>query len=122
MRRNTVLGFAAGAVVGGVIALLSAPRSGVETRRRVRERTGELTDQARGKLADTADAVRERAVATKDTVREHAVATTDSVRHGVESSLGVVKRNAAALSDAASEAYRVYREQVEVASVNDRAD
>ncbi|MEZ4648372.1 MAG: YtxH domain-containing protein [Candidatus Eisenbacteria bacterium] len=107
MNRNTVLGFALGAAVGGAVALLRAPNSGVETRRRVREKTGELSGQAKEKLSGTAS-----------TVKEHAVATKDTVKHGVETGLDVVKRNASAISDAASEGYRVYREQLEVASTN----
>ena len=51
-------------------------------------------------------------------MKDQAVATKDTVKHGVEASVDVVKRNAHALSDAASEGYRVYREQLEVAGTN----
>ena len=51
---NFAVGFLAGAVVGGIIALLFAPRTGKETRALIRESAIEVKERA----LDVADTVR----------------------------------------------------------------
>ena len=46
------LGALAGAAVGGVIALLFAPKSGKELRQDVRGKTGELIESGKAKVGD----------------------------------------------------------------------
>lgn len=46
MGRGLLLGFLTGSVVGAVLALLYAPKSGRELRADIKQKTGELTDQA----------------------------------------------------------------------------
>ncbi|HVP66727.1 MAG TPA: YtxH domain-containing protein [Anaeromyxobacteraceae bacterium] len=52
---SVLLAFLTGAAVGGIVALLLAPRSGPETRRRLVE----MSDEAREKLGRVPVAVRE---------------------------------------------------------------
>jgi len=44
----TLLAFALGAAIGGGLALLTAPRSGVETREKLKD----MVDESRGKLSE----------------------------------------------------------------------
>jgi len=46
MGKGLLVGFLAGSVVGAIIALLYAPKSGREFRADIRQKTGELKDQA----------------------------------------------------------------------------
>ncbi len=74
MRRcNTgavVGGFLAGALVGGVVALLFAPRSGAETRGMIRDY-----------VDDKVDAVKDKAAAARDFVEEEIDRYKSRVRH-----------------------------------------
>jgi gas vesicle protein len=57
---DVVLAFLAGAVAGGVVALLLAPEKGSETRRKLRRRVDDLTEKG-GEYFDAAvDEFRER--------------------------------------------------------------
>jgi gas vesicle protein len=51
MARGLIVGFIAGSVVGAVLALLYAPKAGVELRRDIKEKTGELVDKGEEYLA-----------------------------------------------------------------------
>lgn len=51
-RGGTVLAFLVGGVVGAGIALLYAPNSGAETRKKMKEGLGDATDWARDKYDD----------------------------------------------------------------------
>jgi gas vesicle protein len=55
------IGLLAGAVIGGVIALLYAPQSGKETRQMIREKTGNAVDAIKEKAGDVIDTVKETA-------------------------------------------------------------
>jgi len=46
MGKGLLLGFLAGSVVGAIVALLYAPKSGKELRADIKQKTGELKDQA----------------------------------------------------------------------------
>lgn len=52
--------FVGGAIIGGVIALLFAPRSGAETRGMIRDYVDDEMDTLRTKAADARDMVEER--------------------------------------------------------------
>lgn len=51
---NILVAFLAGAAIGGGIALLTAPRSGRETREKLRSMAGETSDRIR-KIAEEAE-------------------------------------------------------------------
>ena len=56
------VGLLAGAVIGGVIALLFAPQSGKETRQMIKDKATGMVDAIKGKAAEAGEAV--------DTVKE----------------------------------------------------
>ena len=56
-----VTGMLFGAVIGGAVALLLAPKTGSETRQLVRERAGEYIDTARERAGEYVGPARERA-------------------------------------------------------------
>lgn len=64
MNKDQVVGFGigllAGAVIGGVIALIYAPQSGEETRQQIKEKTSEVTGAIKAKASDIVDAVKEK--------------------------------------------------------------
>lgn len=64
MNRDYAIGFGlgllTGAVVGGVIALLYAPKTGTETRQLVKDKATSVADAVRGKTMEVVDAVKEK--------------------------------------------------------------
>ena len=96
-----ITSFTIGAAVGGIVALLTAPRSGEETRRKVQAGASQLGHMTKDRITDTAESLRGGAVATKDMVKD-----------GVENTVHAVKKNASAVGDGATEGYRVFKEQV----------
>ena len=64
MNRDHVIGFGVGlltgAVVGGVIALLYAPKTGTETRQLIRDKAGSVVNAVRGKTSEVVDSVKEK--------------------------------------------------------------
>ncbi len=72
MNKDNVTGFGigllAGAVIGGVIALLYAPKSGKETREMLKSKAMETRERA----IDVAEHVKDFATETADTVKEAA--------------------------------------------------
>ena len=54
-----VIGLLSGAVAGGVIALLYAPRSGKESRQLIGEKATEVTEILKEKTGDAIDTVKE---------------------------------------------------------------
>lgn len=59
MKQNSVLTFLAGAALGAGLAILFAPRSGEETRRRIRERVKRDYDSVKGMVNSAGQRVRE---------------------------------------------------------------
>jgi gas vesicle protein len=55
------IGLLAGAVIGGVIALLYAPQSGKETRQQIKEKATEVAGAVKEKASEVVDAVKEKA-------------------------------------------------------------
>ncbi|BCA79435.1 YtxH domain-containing protein [Desulfuromonas sp. AOP6] len=73
---SVFLAFVMGAAIGGGIALLTAPRSGSETRGKIRDlsdetldRMKELTDEAEGRLKGVVDEGRELLNEKKDLIQ-----------------------------------------------------
>ena len=64
MNRDHVIGFGVGlltgAVVGGVIALLYAPKTGTETRQLIKDKAGSVVNAVRGKTSEVVDSVKEK--------------------------------------------------------------
>ena len=64
MNRDHVIGFGVGlltgAVIGGVIALLYAPKTGTETRQLIKDKATSVVDAVRGKTTEAVDAVKEK--------------------------------------------------------------
>jgi gas vesicle protein len=56
-----VIGLLAGALIGGVVALLFAPQSGKETREKIKEKSAEVIDTVKAKTSEVVDAVKEKA-------------------------------------------------------------
>lgn len=54
------IGLLAGAVIGGVIALLYAPKTGKETRQLIKGKATEVVDAVKGKATEVVDAVKEK--------------------------------------------------------------
>jgi gas vesicle protein len=101
---TAILAFLVGGVVGAGVALLFAPASGAETRRRIREaaddlreRTEELVEESRERIADLVSDGRER--------------IEDLVTHGQES-LSTLSANLRALVEEGRRAYRQRRDDL----------
>lgn len=60
MRNSKLLiGFLAGAAVGGILGILLAPDKGTETRRKILEKGSEMADAVKDKFNDVVDGVRD---------------------------------------------------------------
>jgi len=59
--KGLIIGLFSGAVIGGVIALLYAPKTGKETRQLIKDKAIEVVDTAKEKSSEVMDAVREKA-------------------------------------------------------------
>jgi len=57
------IGLLTGAVIGGVIALLYAPKTGKETRQMIKDKASSVVDAVRGKTTEVADEVKEKTTA-----------------------------------------------------------
>jgi len=62
MNKDHAIGFGvgllAGAVIGGVVALLYAPQSGKETRKMIKDKTAEVVDTVKERTGGVIDSVR----------------------------------------------------------------
>ena len=52
------IGLLSGAVIGGVIALLFAPKTGKETRQMIKDKTTEVVDAVKGKASGVVEAIK----------------------------------------------------------------
>jgi gas vesicle protein len=64
MNKDNAIGFGigllSGAIIGGVIALLYAPKTGAETRKLIKDKTVEVADTVKEKTMGVIDAVKEK--------------------------------------------------------------
>lgn len=67
---NVLVAFLAGAVAGGVVALLFAPASGEETRRRIKETLAKAKDRAAEELERAKEYAETRREALKEAYAE----------------------------------------------------
>jgi gas vesicle protein len=62
MNKDNAIGFGigilSGAVIGGVVALLFAPKTGKETRRLIMDKTSEVVDVVKGKTTEVVHALK----------------------------------------------------------------
>jgi gas vesicle protein len=83
MNKDNAIGFGigllAGAVIGGVIALLYAPKSGKETRQLIKDKATEVVDAVKEDATEVADILKEKTSGVMDTVKE---ATSEASRKG----------------------------------------
>ena len=63
-------GLLIGAVIGGAIALLYAPKSGKETRQLIKDKVTEVVDEVKEEASEVVDEVKEKASGVMDTVKE----------------------------------------------------
>ena len=68
--RDTVFAFLLGAAVGGAVALLFAPASGEETRKRIRRGFDSMYEKGRNMAGRVADGARHQVDAVKAAVHE----------------------------------------------------
>ncbi|MFO7655308.1 MAG: YtxH domain-containing protein [Candidatus Krumholzibacteriia bacterium] len=98
---NNVMAFLLGAAAGAVTALLLAPNSGEETRRRLREGAEDIYEQGEGAVREKTAGVRTRASETGGRVKERAQDVATAARSRVD-----------AVREAATEARRTYSEEM----------
>jgi gas vesicle protein len=83
MNKDNAIGFGigllSGAIIGGVIALLYAPKTGAETRKLIKDKTVEVADTVKEKTMGIIDAVKEK---TDDVVEKVKDEYTDVNRKG----------------------------------------
>jgi len=64
MNKDNAIGFGigllTGAIIGGVIALLYAPKTGKETRQLIKDKAIEVADTAKEKASEVVDTVKEK--------------------------------------------------------------
>jgi gas vesicle protein len=82
-RGGFLSGLLVGAAVGAVLALAFAPRSGEETRRLVRRRTGKLAKEAGERVRSARDDVREALREKKDALRQRLAKGVEALEEGL---------------------------------------
>lgn len=73
------IGLLAGAVIGGVVALLYAPKTGKETRQIIKNKTTDVVDTLKEKTSEVIDTLKQETSEVMDTVKE---ASSEASRKG----------------------------------------
>ncbi len=95
-----------GVAIGAGIALLLAPRSGVETRRMIENRARRTGDRLRDAATGVADDVANQVSSVRDRVTERVGAARNAVRRGQEHVLDAVDAGRYAAGEARSDLER----------------
>lgn len=95
-----------GAAIGAGIALLLAPRSGVETRRMISHRARRTGDRMREAAADVADNVTTHATGVRDSIAERVGVARAAVRRGQDNVLDALDAGRYAAGEARSDLER----------------
>jgi gas vesicle protein len=116
-------GFLFGGVVGAVIALLYAPKSGKETRDEIRKRSLELRDDAEAKLElakQQAENYLEEAKKKLEVLRKEIESAVDSIKGKatdlVDEGKGAVGKETSRIKDAIEAGVSAYKEEKAVKS------
>lgn len=80
---NKTMAFLMGVAAGGLTALLLAPRSGEETRRRLKKSADEIYEHGEEKVKNVSSQILDRASEMGDTVKEHVDEATNAARSRV---------------------------------------
>lgn len=70
MKATFVIGVLSGVVAGVILGILYAPDTGVETRRKIAEKSGELTDELKNRFNQFGEFVSEKLDSTKGVYRQ----------------------------------------------------
>jgi gas vesicle protein len=85
MNKDNVIGFGigllSGAVIGGVIALLYAPKTGKETRQLIKDKTTEVVDAVKEKTTEVVDAVKDKTIEVIGEVKDKTKNVTHALRN-----------------------------------------
>ena len=73
------IGIASGVAIGGIVALLYAPKTGNETRQLIKAKAVEVVDTVKDKTTEVAGIVKDKATEVVDTVKE---VTSEASRKG----------------------------------------
>lgn len=112
-RDSSTMSFLLGAAVGGIAALLLAPRSGKETRRRLREEAEALQDRGAAAVQTASEEARALAAETGETVKDRAEAVEEQLKSTVDDATGSALGQVDAVREATSEAKRAYRKEMD---------
>ncbi len=82
-----VVGFLAGAAVGALAGILFAPDKGSNTRKKIANKTGDLTDKVKNSFSDFIDGVKETYAGAEETAEKFA----DKAKASITNSKNEVK-------------------------------
>lgn len=82
-----VVGFLAGAAVGALAGILFAPDKGSNTRKKIANKTGDLTDSVKNSFSDFIDSVKETYAGAEDKAEKFA----DKAKSGMISAKNDIK-------------------------------
>ncbi len=63
--KNMLIGLALGCVAGGLAALFAAPQSGIQTRKMIQAKGGEVIDKSTNSLQRTSNQVKQAVITTR---------------------------------------------------------
>lgn len=95
-----------GAAIGAGIALLFAPRSGVETRRMIEHQARRTGGRVRDAATDVADSVTSRANEVRDRITDRVGVARDAIRRGQDTIMDAVDAGKSAAVEARSDLER----------------